>query len=231
MMSKNLKLLLIVVCSALLNGCISYQLTPDMDDPNWAPAAPKLTDTSRSNPGAIYNPATAQMLFQDKKALQIGDLITVVLTENTNASKNADTELAKDSTITLPQATIFGKGLNIAGNPLSVDLGGSNTRSFKAETDSKQSNNLKGTITVTVHEVYPNGNLMINGEKWITLNQGSEFIRVAGIVRPEDIDKDNNIASTRVANARISYGGKGALAEANQAGWLSRFFNSEWWPF
>ena len=214
-----------------LTGCMSTYQDVSMNDPYWSPAFPQVNDTSKSNPGAIYNPTSAQMLFQDKKALRIGDLITIVLTESTNASKAADTELAKDTSIDLPQATVFGHDLNPGGNnPLSVSLG-DQKRSFKAETDSEQSNRLNGTITVTVHQVYPNGNLVVKGEKWISLNQGSEFIRVAGIIRPEDIDKDNQIPSTRIANARISYGGKGPLAEANEEGWLGRFFNSSWWPF
>jgi len=202
-----------------------------MDDPNWGPAYPQVMDTSSSNPGAIYNPASAQMLFQDKKALRVGDIITIVLTENTNASKSADTGLKKESDISLPQVSAFGRDLNIGGdNPLVVTAPAQD-REFNAEADSAQSNRLQGTITVTVHQVYPNGNLMIKGEKWLSLNQGSEFIRVAGIIRPEDIDKDNQILSTRVANARISYGGTGPLAEVNEEGWVSRFFNSAWWPF
>jgi flagellar L-ring protein precursor FlgH len=101
---------------------------------------------------------------------------------------------------------------------------------FKAETDSAQSNLLNGIITVTVQKIYSNGNLAIKGEKWITLNQGSEYIRISGLIRPEDIDKDNQVVSTKVADARIYYGGSGPLAEANEEGWLGRFFNSVWWP-
>jgi flagellar L-ring protein FlgH len=222
---------IILLTVVALSGCSTMHQDADMNDPFWSPAFPEVTDTSNTNPGAIYNPTSAQMLFQDKKALRVGDLITIVLTESTNASKNADTEVAKDSSINLPQATVFGHALNPGGdNPLSVSVP-AQQRNFKAEADSAQSNRLQGTITVTVHQVYPNGNLMVKGEKWISLNQGSEFIRLAGIIRPEDIDKDNQIVSTRVANARISYGGKGPLADANEQGWLGRFFGSSWWPF
>jgi len=216
-----------------ISGCTTVYHNASMGDPNWAPAMPQVTDNSQSNPGAIYNPGSAQMLFQDKKAHRIGDLITIVLTESTNASKNADTELGKDSNMSLSQVNLLGNTnvgfSNGDGATLSGDQ--TSTRSFKAETDSAQSNRLQGTITVTVHQVFPNGNLVVKGEKWISLNQGSEFIRVSGLIRPEDVDKDNQIPSTRIANARISYGGTGPLAEANEEGWASRFFNSGWWPF
>ncbi|WP_444994908.1 flagellar basal body L-ring protein FlgH [Aliikangiella sp. IMCC44359] len=228
----KLKVMMSIVVVSVLSACTTIYQDASMDDPNWAPAYPKVRDTSQSNPGAIFNPGSAQMLFQDKKALRVGDIITIVLTENTNASKKADTELAKDSTTTLAAPSMFGNILSVGGGMPDLSVtSGAQSRSFSAETDSAQSNRLQGTITVTVHQVYPNGNLVVKGEKWISLNQGSEFIRVAGIIRPEDIDKDNQILSTRIANARISYGGKGVLAEANEPGWLSRFFNSGWWPF
>lgn len=102
---------------------------------------------------------------------------------------------------------------------------------FKGDAKSNQSNSLNGQITVHVLRVLPNGNLIIRGEKWLTLNTGQEFIRLTGIVRSEDVSSDNTVDSTRVANARISYSGKGSLAEAQETGWLSQFFMSTMWPF
>jgi len=84
---------------------------------------------------------------------------------------------------------------------------------------------------VTVVEVLANGNLVVQGEKWININQGEEYIRLRGIVRPSDISPDNTIASVRVANAQIQYSGDGSLADANEQGWLAKFFNSPWMPF
>ncbi len=227
---KTVTLMLLSVFS--LSACTTIYRNASVNDPKWAPAFPETKNISHNNSGAIYNPITTQLLFQDRKALRVGDIITIVLTERTNATKTADTDLSKNSNTSLSAPSVLGNVLSPGGGitDLSVASGGQD-RSFTAETDSSQSNQLQGTITVTVHEVYPNGNLLIRGEKWISLNQGSEFIRVAGMVRPEDIDRDNQIVSTRIANARISYGGTGPLAEANKAGWLSRFFNSAWWPF
>ncbi len=120
---------------------------------------------------------------------------------------------------------------NIGAGTKDLGINLSSKNAFKAKSDTKQSNLLQGTISVTVQKVFANGNLAIRGEKWISLNQGNEFIRISGMIRPEDIDKDNQVVSTKVANARIYYGGTGPLAESNEEGWLSRFFNSGWWPF
>ncbi len=129
------------------------------------------------------------------------------------------------------------KGIRIAGRPITsgglplFDNEMSRESSFDGASDSSQSNRLDGSITVTVAERLPNGNLLVRGEKRITINQGEEFIRVQGIVRPVDIGPANSVASTKVADARITYSGRGTLADSNRPGWLSRFFNSPWFPF
>ena len=104
-----------------------------------------------------------------------------------------------------------------------------NERDFKTRADADQSNSLAGSITVSVTEVLPNGVLRIRGEKWLSLTNGEEYIRLTGLVRPRDIQPDNSVASNRIADARIAYGGTGDFDQANQMGWLARFFNSEWW--
>ncbi len=215
---------LFFILFGLLSACTTMYHNEFQDDPNWAPSYPLDAALQTNNSGAIYNVATAKMLFQDKKALRIGDIITIVLTENTRATKKADTELSKDTEAS-SAAPVFGTHIP------KMELALTSQKAFKAETDSEQSNLLQGVISVTVQKVFTNGNLLIKGEKWISLNQGSEFIRVSGLIRPEDISKDNQVESTKVANARIYYGGTGPLAEANEVGWLARFFNTGWWPF
>jgi flagellar L-ring protein precursor FlgH len=110
-------------------------------------------------------------------------------------------------------------------------MGLAGNRSFSGEGGSEQSNQLTGNVTATVVEVLPNGYLRIRGEKLISINKGDEYIRLTGVVRPVDIQADNSILSTMVANAEIAYGGTGMLADASEMGWLGRFFNSRWWPF
>ena len=166
----------------------------------------------------------------------MGDIITVVLAEQTTASKKADTNTSKKQETQLDNPTILGAPLSFnmpGGSRRDLNLGTtlSGDRSFAGAGDSSQSNKLQGNISVTVAQVLPNGNLLVRGEKRVTINQGDEYVRLSGIVRPSDIGPDNAVLSTSVADAKISYTGTGMLDESNSSGWLASFFNSKWWPF
>ncbi|PIP79414.1 MAG: flagellar basal body L-ring protein FlgH [Gammaproteobacteria bacterium CG22_combo_CG10-13_8_21_14_all_40_8] len=214
----------------LLSSCTAIR-GPIPNDPMFAPVYPTQAPVPQSTPGAIYNPATAKFLFEDFKAKRVGDMLMVKLVESTNAKKNADTSLKKDDSVSIPDPTLFGIAGGAAGllnNRLNQSY--EPQRQFDGQSDTKQSNQLTGDITVTVMQVLPNGYLSVRGEKWITLNQGREYIRLTGLVRPQDITADNQLLSNRLGNARIEYSGTGALAAVNQQGWLSRFFSSSWWP-
>lgn len=207
----------------LLGGCTGL---PPRDDASFEPPPPAAQPDYQPVHGSIYSRATARPLFEDTKARNVGDLLTIVLTENTDASKTATTTTNKESSVDMPLPTILGReGNRIFENELEAG------RDFSGSGDSAQSNSLTGTITVSVVDVYPNGNLLVRGQKNVWLNQGEEYVQVSGIVRPEDVSAANTVPSTRVANARIAYAGTGALADSNAQGWLSRFFNSPIWPF
>lgn len=180
--------------------------------------------------GAIYAAGREVAFFEDLKARRVGDLLTIVLRESTSASKSASTKTKKDSTVDLPDPTLAGRSVTVNGKPV-LDSSIESTREFDGQGSSSQSNTLSGNITVTVVERQPNGNLLVQGEKWLRLNQGDEFVRITGVIRPYDIQQDNTVTSDRVADARISYGGRGMVASANRAGWLARFFNSAWYPY
>jgi len=180
--------------------------------------------------GTIYNPAGSFDLFMDLRARAVGDILTIALVEKTDAQKEQSTSTAKKSKTDTGSPIIAGgpityNGKEILNNSIAGD------RAFDGKADSSQSNRLIGSITVSVAERLANGNLLVRGEKLININQGEEFIRLQGIVRPVDIGPDNTVASTKVADAKISYSAKGALADSNRQGWLSRFFNSPWFPF
>lgn len=180
--------------------------------------------------GSIYMASRGLNLFLDRRARQVGDSITVTLLEQTDASKQSSTSTAKEQSNSVPGVTLFGRGVTKDGVPIletSIDA----DQEFSGQGSSSQSNSLTGSITVTVGEVLPNGNLLVRGEKWVTINQGEEFIRVTGVVRPEDIGADNSVPSFKLADARITYSGKGAIADANRMGWLGRFFQSVLSPF
>lgn len=219
---------LVFVLSLLLPACAVQP--PQLRDPAFAGVRPMSVVPVPATDGAIYREGFSMSLFEDLKARRIGDIITVRLAESTNASKNASTTTTKESTVDIAAPIALGRGITRNGRDIfeaSVEA----NREFNGEGGSKQSNSLKGSIAVTVAEVLPNGNLVVRGEKVLTLNQGSEFVRFAGIVRPQDIAPDNSILSTQVADAQIIYGGTGAIADANAPGWLNRIFQSPLWPF
>ncbi len=192
---------------------------------------PDMQLTTVAQPGSLYNPGTASYLFEDRRATRVGDLITIRLTENTQAQKKADTKIKKEDETSVTAPVILGRpNPSLDGGKWSLETDVQADRDFKTEANSKQSNSLTGTVTVMISQVLPNGNLVIRGEKWVNINQGEEFIRITGIVRPSDVATDNSVPSTRVANARISYSGTGQMAEANSRGWLARFFSTDWFP-
>jgi flagellar L-ring protein precursor FlgH len=169
-------------------------------------------------------------LFQDNKAREVGDLLTIVLVESTNAKSNAKTGISKDSDIAMGAPTILGQGVTYHGkNLLQAEVDAK--RGFNGAGDTQQSNSLDGDVTVTVVQRLGNGNLRVSGQKQLRLNQGDELVQVQGIVRVADIGPDNRITSDRVGNAQIVYGGRGAVARSNAMGWLGRFFNSAAAPY
>jgi flagellar L-ring protein precursor FlgH len=213
----------------MLSGCaVNHQV--EQEDPFFAPIMPEVPSEEVVATGSLFRTGWSNGLYSDTKARRVGDIITVLLMENTQASKSAKTETKKETDASLsPLVGLNGLAPTINGNTL--ELGIESDGQFKGDAKSNQSNSLNGQITVHVLRVLPNGNLVIRGEKWLTLNTGQEFIRLTGIVRAEDITADNTVDSTRVANARISYSGKGSLAETQEAGWLSSFFMSSMWAF
>ncbi|MFC5568994.1 flagellar basal body L-ring protein FlgH [Lysobacter yangpyeongensis] len=199
---------------------------------NYAPAAPTAGDGGGSIfAGAGNGGGNARMrLFEDNKAREVGDLLTIVLVENTRAKTNAKTAVTKDSGVDIAAPTVFGQDVTFHGKPL-LQAGIEGSRDFSGAGDSAQSNQLAGNITVSVVENLGNGNLRVAGEKRLRLNQGDELVQIQGIVRTADIGPDNRISSDRVGDARIVYGGRGTLARSNAMGWLGRFFNSAAFPY
>ena len=222
------KLLIALTATMLLSGCVQKQVQPN--NPEYAPIQPQAMVTPKPIDGSIYNSATSVNLYGDGRAHRIGDILTVVLEESTDSQKSATTELDKTGSTSLEQATVLGTPVTAFGNPVSFTLP-SSTTSFSGEGSSDMSNSLSGEITVTVHNVLPNGILIVKGEKWLTLNQGDEYIRISGMVRPQDIGSDNSVVSTKLADARIAYSGTGAVNDTNVMGWVSRFFISALMPF
>ncbi len=236
---KTLTVLLVsILTSSLLAGCNSAPKR----DPEYAATLPVAyaDPLPRHANGTIYQPGTEVRLFEDLRARRIGDILTIKLQETTNATKKAKTDVDRSNTSTVTNPTILGTTpqfnlpsrlplLSTQDNTMAASL--SSSHAFESEGDSSQSNSLSGDITVTVADVLPNGNLFVRGEKRFNLNQGNEYIKISGFVRPIDISADNSVVSTKLADATIIYNGDGHVAEANKVGWLARFFISALFPF
>lgn len=222
--------LVIVATLSLTAACTTILPAYPGSDSDYAatmPPGPPVSvesTTPAASEGSIYSNGTAVSLFEDYKARRVGDVLSVVLAERTSASKSAEASSSKSSSVEMPNPVVFGEEFN-----LNSSIEGN--REFEGQGDAAQSNMLSGTITVTVAEVLANGNLVVQGEKWVRINQGEEYIRLRGIVRPVDIGAENTVLSTQIADVRIGYGGTGTLAHSSSPGLLTRFFNSPLWPF
>jgi flagellar L-ring protein precursor FlgH len=224
---RRLAALSILLPSVLLAACGMLPAKDHKPDPVVARVLPPPTPRTD---GAIYQAGQQMELFADLKARRVGDVLTIVLNESTNASKNAVTKTAKTTSVANSAPTLFGQSVTLRGAPLlSATLNGAD--SFDGEGSSTQSNSLAGSLTVTVVDVQANGNLVVQGDKTLKLNQGDEFVHISGVIRTADIATNNTVTSDKLADAKISYSGKGAVDSSNRMGWLARFFNSPFSPF
>jgi flagellar L-ring protein precursor FlgH len=223
---KILKTLIFMLSAVVLIGCE----TMPKSDPAFAPVAPPQQPKPVYNTGSIYMASYDVRLFEDHIARRVGDLLTIRLNERTQAKKDADIDVSKNTDMTVEAPTLWGvASQTILGNSMETRLKAN--RKADGAGKANQSNTFTGDISVTVYDVLANGDLLIRGEKRMTLNQGSEYIRISGIVRPIDIGADNVVLSNKVANATIMYTGDGAVADASKLGWLNRILNHWIFPF
>lgn len=215
MRRKLCKLLILSIALAPASVQAKDKVAPDA----FAAAMPEGPPAAAPTNGAIFQGGYTP-LTSGGRAGRVGDIITIQLVERTAATKSNSATTQRGGSIGLtPPST----------GPLSLfspsDIGASGDQQFKGKGDAAQSNALSGEISVTIAEVYPNGMMLVRGEKLLTLNRGDERVQISGLVRPMDIGPDNRILSTRVANANIRYVGKGEIARASKQGWLQRFFS------
>ena len=221
-----IRVLTVLVCCAV-SACGLIPSRPPKPDPVVARVLPPPTPRTD---GAIYQQGQQIELFADLKARRVGDVLTIRLTESTNASKSAVTKTAKTTTVNNTGPTILGRTITTGGVPIfTTTLAGAD--SFDGEGSSTQGNTLAGSLTVTVMEVQSNGNLVVQGDKTLKLNQGDEYVHISGVIRTADIASNNTVTSDKLADAKISYSGKGVIDSSNHMGWLARFFNSAYFPF
>jgi len=218
-----------------LLGCASTKTLPP-PSPNYIPEpAPSGHPGGYSTPGSIYRERAG--LFEDRRARRLNDLVTVLIVENVSGSKKAETKTAKDSTLDAGIDTFFGAPLNMnlnnlygKGSTFSPSVGSSFKNDFQGTGETTREGSLKGTITARVIDVLPNGNLVIESRKEVTLNYEKQVLVLKGIIRPDDISTNNTIYSTKVADARIFLVGDGVIDSKQVSGWLGSIVDRIW-PF
>lgn len=227
---QPLMLAVAVAAAVLMSGCAQMDRFKEDQGRDFEATWPEVPDAQQREPGSLYAQGTDVSLWSNVTARNVGDTLTVVLAESTEAEKSATTSSSKNSSAELTGPTILGRPITNNGTPV-LEASLANQSAFTGNGAATQSNKLDGYISVTVAKRLSNGNLVVRGQKWVAINSGREFVRLQGIVRPSDISPDNTVVSWRVADAYISYGGQGTVANASKPGWLYRFFNSPKTPF
>lgn len=220
--SGRLRFIALVAFPAVLAGCAVTPQAPLVQQPMTARPPPRSLP-SQTN-GSIYNPGYSDHpLFEDSRPRNVGDILTIVISENITATKTSGANTTRKANADFTPTTVPGLLKGLFGSD-STSLSGDNN--FAATGGANASNQFNGTLTVTVTNVLANGNLEVSGEKQMLINQGNEYVRFSGVVNPTTISGTNTVASTSVADAKIEYSAKGMINDGEQMGWLQRFFQT-----
>ena len=215
-----MKVLLLVLAGLALSACTTVPPT-NVHQPMTARPAPRGENPAPN--GSIYQAGVSRTLFEDRRARYVGDTLTITITETTSASTASNTKASRSGSISASVPTVSGlPGKSLQG----LELSASSDITHDGKGDAAAKNAFTGSITVTVIEVLANGNLLVSGEKQVSVGAGTEYIRLSGVVNPYFINAANTISSTNVADARIEYKESGVISEAQVMGWLARFFLS-----
>jgi flagellar L-ring protein precursor FlgH len=213
------QILAIPLLIVTLSGCVSTVPATAIHQP--MSVRPGSKDAVTPGNGAIFSNASSRPLFEDRRARFVGDTLTINIVEKTQASKKSDTKAERSQSMDVSVPAVIGlpfKG--VQGMTLGVESG----NKFDGTGENTSSNDFISTITVTVIDVYPNGNLLVSGEKLLGLKEGEEFIRFSGVVNPNTITGANTVQSTQVADARMEFKANGFIDSVGVMGWLSRVF-------
>ena len=226
LLAKLSALFLIVFTLLALSACVKQGSVFN----KYAPPDIKPKQIVSKYNGAIYQEGMPVNMFYDTTARGVGDILVINLVESATALSSSDTVAAKEQTVEMDSPTIAGgevidKDKKVLENNIEA------SRDFKGSGESNQAHNFQAVIAVSVVDVLPNNYLVVRGEKLISLNQSEDYIRFSGIVRPQDISRDNTVDSQKVANVQVSYSGTGPISSANEMGPLAKFFNSKVYPY
>jgi flagellar L-ring protein precursor FlgH len=216
-------------------GCHLLDQLDLKDETVLPPAYPVDNPAPPKTNGTIYQSGHEIELYQDHIAGRIGDILTVRLEEQTQGEKQAKTKANKTTTLDTNNGTMTTSGGTLkpyllGGAVTSAIFNTGSDMEFDGKGETHEQNRLRGTISVTVIRVLSNGNLVVQGESWITINSGREYIRLTGLVRSDDIEPGNVVSSQRIADARISYTGSGMVGNASKGGFLTQLMY-KFFPF
>jgi flagellar L-ring protein precursor FlgH len=204
----------------VMNGCATPSTV--IKQPITARPAPAQGQTQPSN-GTIFQVSQYRPLFEDRRARFVGDILTIAINEKTNAGKDASSKASKTGSATASVPSV----MKLLLKPLQgINLSASSDNKYEDKSTVTSGNNFTGSITVTVVEVLPNGNLVVGGEKQVALDKETEFVRFSGVVSPDTITTGNVVSSTQVADARVEYRTSSHIDSAEVTNWLARFFLS-----
>jgi flagellar L-ring protein FlgH len=213
--------LLVAGAALLLGGCETLNARPVVDVAEPTALRPQAVVRPVVNNGAIFQSSLYRPLFEDHRARLVGDTLMVQIVEKVSASQKSTSSIDKSGALSAGITALPLVNPNSFGR---ASVGGTSSNTFAGKGSTENTNDFAGTITVTVTEVLPNGHLLIAGEKQIGVNHNVDVLRFSGQVDPRVIQSGNSVASAQIANVRIEHRGRGAQAEAQGVGWLSRFF-------
>ena len=215
-----MKIIIFLISFLILGGCATY--VEEVNNQQFKPLRPSFEEFERAEPsnGSIYSTSSSGLFSSDRRAKKVGDILSVTLSETFSSNKAVTNSSAKADNIGAEVGpTGFMKNFRLSGSV-------AKTNSFAGSMATNQSNSLSGTLSATIVRVFPNGNLEIKGQKKLRITEGTEYIRLSGIIRPEDISTTNTVSSSKIAEAQIEYVGAGILDSATKPGWGSKIFRA-----
>ena len=228
---KKIRLSLLILFAVIASGCSVIKPEPEAlaPSPDFEPVYPTVNDRPKLATGGIYGNSRSDAWFGRGRNFQVGDIITVLLNEYTQANRSQNSEVNRDTSNNIVPSGVTSKIAGMSGYLTGLNLN-SSANDSKSKGSADHNASLTGSIAVTVIEVLANGNLVVRGEKKLGLSEGTEVIQVSGVIRPQDIGPNGTVQSLRLANAQIAYRGTGDLANVARVGWGTDMLN-KWWPF
>ena len=215
--------IMVLICT----GCLTTQGTGENSSSSSKPLSSTLSNPAPGSEGSLWAPRMPMNLYRDFKARNVGEIVTINVVESATASKNATTKTSRGSSLAAGWSGVLSK---MVGDWVGSDQKVNFENDFDGKGETTRSSQLNTYITAQVIQVFPNGNMVIQGSRQVQVNNENQFINVQGVIRPEDISAGNIILSTYIAEAKIELSGQGVVSDKQKPGWMARIL--DWvWPF